>query len=429
MKKTRFLILLAVIVLSSMFFSACDLLKANEVTEEDLAMAVTMTLAAIEAQATEVVPTAILEPTPEPTAEPTNTPEPTAIPHALIPGEPPEEVDSEIVDPDSSGSASDGTVSIGEDFEASLFERPFTSEAMQYRPDLDILSANLRISDDFIYVELVLKGQHLDGGLQGTYGFELDLDKNGRGDVLVLANNLQSEWSTEGVLAWADTNTDVGGETPVSADAMPGSGYDTLIFEEGMAAGPVLVWARLSPTNANAVQLAYKLPLIYDSTEYLWWAVADDMVKNPAWYDYNDHFTLEQAGSPIAELEQYPLKELAEIDNTCSGGVGFIPAGPEPRACGDGVMWIDTDGNGIYTDPPDELGEDIEIHVYPESCTGPYVVFNTGISGDLSLLGLAAGVYCVRIANMECGAGTATQIVTVPLDGSINFDLSCDPVE
>jgi len=55
---------------------------------------------------------------------------------------------------------------------------------------------------------------------------------------------------------------------------------------------------------------------------------------NPATFDLNDSLTHEQAGAALPDLELfYPIKALAEIDNTCRLNVGFTPNGSEPGLC------------------------------------------------------------------------------------------------
>jgi hypothetical protein len=56
-------------------------------------------------------------------------------------------------------------------------------------------------------------------------------------------------------------------------------------------------------------------------------------VKRPAWLDYNDHFTNEEAGDPASISEYYPIKELYTMDNTCRYAFGFSPTGSEPGIC------------------------------------------------------------------------------------------------
>ena len=49
--------------------------------------------------------------------------------------------------------------------------------------------------------------------------------------------------------------------------------------------------------------------------------------------DYNDHFTIEQAGSPVRDNQYYPLQALFAVDNVCRMSVGFNLSGNEPQAC------------------------------------------------------------------------------------------------
>jgi hypothetical protein len=51
------------------------------------------------------------------------------------------------------------------------------------------------------------------------------------------------------------------------------------------------------------------------------------------WFDYNDHFSQAQAGSPLGGSANYPLKAFFEVDNTCRWVVGFTPTGNEPGIC------------------------------------------------------------------------------------------------
>ncbi|MEE4195802.1 MAG: SdrD B-like domain-containing protein [Anaerolineae bacterium] len=464
--KTLFPVL-TILVIAAMLFTACNLPgAANGLDQAQVDMAITMTLQALELHQlqtqvaqTEEAPTATPEPPveeaeaeEEPAVEeapaPTDTPEPEII-HSMVPGSFPAGRHSGVTDANSSAGAAQGRALAGEDFSRNLFERPFTSETMVYRPDLDIIRTTLNRGTDFIYVEIELSGQHEDGGLQGTYGFELDLDMDGRGDVLVLAANLQSDWSTDGVFAWEDTNNDVGGETPIIYDGVEGNGYNHLVFDEGKGNDADLVWARMSPSNPAAAQLAYKPALSDWTDEYLWWAVTDTMVKNPAWYDYNDHFTHEEAGSPLNGLAQYPLKQLAEIDNTCRWSVGFVPDGTEPGLCQIAVdptpepeedepeaqfgaiagrVWIENNGNGAYDNPPDDPAIGKIVYIYPGACSGTHMNTTTNTSGSYSFGDLNVQQYCVVVENMGCQYQTPAQTVTVVAGETIIVNFYCEPV-
>jgi len=54
---------------------------------------------------------------------------------------------------------------------------------------------------------------------------------------------------------------------------------------------------------------------------------------DPALFDYHDHMTHAQAGSPLPELFVFPLKDMAEIDNTCRLAVAFTPTTKIPGLC------------------------------------------------------------------------------------------------
>jgi hypothetical protein len=463
--RKRIVSIFTLLVIASMLFTACNLPgTANQMEQDQIDLAVTMTLQMLELQQLqtqlaqpEEAPTTTPEPpveddiaveeTPieEDTPTPTDTPEP-AIVHTMQPGNFPAGRESGVTDADSSAGAAQGRALAGEDFSRNLFERPFTSEDMVYRPDLDIIQTTLNRASDFVYVEIEVQGQHPDGGLQGTYGFELDLDLDGRGDVLVLASDLQSDWSTDGVFAWKDTNNDVGGEIPMISDGVKGNGYDLLVFEEGKGNDPDLVWARVSPSNPKAAQLAFKPSLIDRADEYLWWVVTDNMVKNPAWYDYNDHFTHDEAGSPLNSLGQYPLKQLAELDNTCRWAVGFVPDGTEPGLCPiavdptpepepeavngaiAGMVWIENNGNNVYNNPPDTPADGKLVYIYQGVCSGTRMNTTTNSSGNYGFNDLMAGQYCVVVEDMGCNYQTPAQTVTVNAGATTIVNFYCEPV-
>jgi len=179
-------------------------------------------------------------------------------------------------------------------------------------------------------------GQNAAGGMKGVYGVEVDNNMDGRGDFIVFAINPGTQWSTVGVKAYQDTNKDVGGFTPLTADNRPGDGFDTIVFDEGYINDPDAAWARISPSNSSMVQLAFKYTLIRNNDKYLWGAFAGlPETLNPAWFDFNDHFTHAIAGSSLSELAAYyPLKAFYGWDNTCRWVVGIkYPTGKEPGLC------------------------------------------------------------------------------------------------
>jgi hypothetical protein len=290
-------------------------------------------------------PTRSATPTPTSTPADTATDTPTlessvtasaTIAHTLTPGAPPSSWLSEINDHDSSITASQRRTTAGESFPIDLFERPFNAETMDvYFPDLDIKRARLSMDGTWIFVTIQLVGPGEGGGLGGNYGLEVDLNLDGRGDMLLLASAPQAAWSTDGVQVWKDNNHDVGSSHPLLADvpADGRDGYETLVFYQGQGSDPDAAWAQLLAGDPAGVRLAFKKSLIQNDGTFLWGAWADQGVFEPGWYDYNDHFTHNEAGSPLQELTQYPNQALFEIDNTCRWAVGFTPTGVEPGLC------------------------------------------------------------------------------------------------
>jgi hypothetical protein len=51
-------------------------------------------------------------------------------------------------------------------------------------------------------------------------------------------------------------------------------------------------------------------------------------------FEFNDHFTYEQAGYPLKEdAKNYPVKAVWGVDNTCRVPSGFTPTGYMPGLC------------------------------------------------------------------------------------------------
>jgi hypothetical protein len=288
-------------------------------------------------------PTPTLEPSP--TAPPSATGSPATLAvvtpemtltapvvHTLFPGEPPL-AERFMTDRSSAVLASEHR-SIADDFNTGRFERPFTSQAMDYKGYLDLNRGEIASSGAWLYVTLFLEGGP-SAAEPASYGVEIDLDLDGRGDWLIIgAAPPGTDWTTDGVRAYQDTNNDVGAQTPVRSDPPAGGGdnYETLVFDQGIGPDPDAAWIRLSPGSPTRIQIAFKPGLIGGGSEFLWWgwAFAD---PQPAWHDYQDHFTLQQAGSPLTESSQYPIKDLALIDSTCRWGYDFNPVGTEPGVC------------------------------------------------------------------------------------------------
>lgn len=267
------------------------------------------------------------------------SPTPTAVPHVMIPGELPETPSGVVGDQDSSVTADEKRAPSGDRFTFSYFERPFNANTMDvYYPSIDIQGAKFFQDDLWLYAEIQLKDTGEAGfSPDGKYGFEIDLDTAGGGDLLVLVSQPASaDWSTAGVEVWEDANDDVGGLTPTITDKIPPvcDGYEALVFGAERYSDPDLAWARISPADPHGVQIAVKRTILNGNTRYLvgMWAGYDDLT--PALFDINDLFTHAQAGTSLVELPNfYPIKEVSELDNTCRMAIGYQPRGNEPGLC------------------------------------------------------------------------------------------------
>lgn len=283
--------------------------------------------------------------TPEPVTQapadlPTETPMPeaTAVTHFIRPGELPGEPAGLVGDQDSSTTADAKRAPGGDRFTFTRFERPFNADTMdEYYPFMDILEAILYQDDVWIYASISVKGDESGQAAQGRYAVEFDLNLDGGGDWLVLASvPASTEWTTDGVEVWFDANDDVGGSRPVTTDEnpVPGDGYEVQTFGLGIGNDPDFAWARISPSNPNAIDVAVKIDVLNGGKRFMvgLWAGQEDL--NPAWFDLSDHFTHEQAGAADIGLEIfYPIKEISALDNTCRMAVGFQPTGNEPGLC------------------------------------------------------------------------------------------------
>ncbi len=239
-------------------------------------------------------------------------------------------------DPDSSPFATKKLVSSGEKFVRGLYERPFNAITMDtYFPYLDIIDTQGFKDDTWGFATITMSGTDANGKLPGKYGVELDLNRDGRGEWLILVTNPAStDWTTQGVQAWNDANGDVGGGVPTVADEDPaGDGYEALVFDQGKGDKLDGARVRVSAEDPRTITIAFKLSLIGDPDSFAMGAWAGAASLDPSLFDLNDHMTHIEAGSPLPDLYVYPLKKLAEIDNTCRMAIGFVPTGKEPGLC------------------------------------------------------------------------------------------------
>ena len=335
-KKTNHALLILIFITSIMLVSCA----APEKSEKEIAAE--QTLSAIYAQQTAqaaAVPEPVVDEAPvvaeEPEKEATEA-------EWLEPGEIPE-VNRTLADSNSSYNADEHKATQGDNFLDSLYERPFTSEVMDYRPDLDITEVDFAPGEYYLYFTIRLYGMNMDGGgLKGMYGIEFDRTLTGRGDLLVWVSNPAKEWTTEDVTVYLDDNRDVGGVKPLVAETgFNGSGYD-LVHEMNEIEN---AYARIDPEDGNAVQIAVSYSLLGTPDEFLWGAWADDGLVDPAQFDYNDRMGPSAAGSPILG-EDYPVKALYNLDNTCRLPYGLAQTGLVTGMCKIGLPPTSEPGSG-----------------------------------------------------------------------------------
>jgi len=407
---------LTALILASM---ACSLPGLG--SQADVDLAVTQTLQAVAtisqatldagsggaapAQETISAPEATEQPaaTEEPPAEATPTP---TVAHITFPANP-GGVASFMTDRSTKALAGERRA-IADNFDINLLERPFTSETMEYRDYLDIIRAELSASSPFIYITIYLEGAP-PGDSQAAYGVEVDLDLDGHGDWLILGMAPPgTEWTTDGVRACRDANGDVGGPTPMRSDSPHPArdGYEDCVFDSGYGIGPDEAWIRRDPGHADRIQIAFLFSLIGSDGEFLWGAWADEGIKEPAWFDYHDHFTLAEAGSPASNSSHYPLKALALVDNTCRWGYGFQPDGSEPGACFvpptptpepqgsiSGYVY-----HGRGSSPSSERLANVTVTLGAGSCSSSgYKSTTTNSQGYYEFGQLPPGTYCVTV--------------------------------
>ncbi len=214
-------------------------------------------------------------------------------------------------------------------YDLNIFERPFNADMSIYYPDIDIQSAQMSRDKDWMYFTITLGGAR-GSGLSGNYAIELDMNGDGRGDHLITSLAPAAEWSTGGVRIWEDKNRDVGNNLVYRPDGpQTGDGYETLVFDQGSGDGPDLAWVRISPNDPNQVQFALQRKVVEtdgrEDESFVWLAWASRDSFQPAWFDYNDHFSRSEVGAPVpgkAESGSPVLQNLPGLDNTCHYAFG-----------------------------------------------------------------------------------------------------------
>jgi hypothetical protein len=401
---------LAVLLVVSLACSLPSQLGTPQVSPDQLtlqAVGTQVALASMEAvpSATEPgAPAATLAPEATATvAEPTAT---ATVVHTAIPGNP-GSTNSFMTDRSSKALAGERRA-IGDNFDVLLFERPFTSGNMDYLGYLDLTRGELSASSPWYYITLSLEDAP-PSDAAARYGVEVDIDKDGRGDWLIWGMAPpDANWTTDGVQALQDTNNDVGDSTPIKAEPPPqiGNGYDQVVFDSGQGSDPDAAWIRRSPSSGSQIQIAFKQALIGAPAEFMWGVWADAGPQDPAFFDYNDHFSPVDAGSPVSGASNYPLNQLAQVDNSCRWGYGFTPNGSEPGACyvpptptptPQGTI-SGTVYRGTSSSPSGSGFGGVTVTLGQGSCSSSgYRSTKTSSNGSYSFDELPPGTYCVTV--------------------------------
>ncbi len=269
-------------------------------------------------------------------ASPLLTAEP-SIQHQMTPGDLPQERSGQAGDQDSSLTAEQKKSNGGDRFAFEQFERPFNANTMDvYFPNIDIIDTFVYQDDTWIYGTVKVVDRAAVTTVPFRFAMQLDIQVDGRGDWLVIASNpLSTEWTTDGVQVFFDANRDVGGSTPLITDKnVQSDGFESMVFDQGKGDDADAAWVRVSPSDPNTVELAVKRSLLGSPPLYLINMWAGNNGLDQSMFDYNDHYTHEQAGAadpgfPIF----YPIKAVYELDNSCRIAVGFQPRGTEPGLC------------------------------------------------------------------------------------------------
>ncbi len=407
MNNKRWLRILLPIVVLSISALACSLPGNTAATQTMEALATIVEANLPSGEATKAPDTASPAEATQPPSEATEEALPTpTVAHQIQPSSP-GSVSSFMTDRSSAALASERRAN-ADIFDVNLLERPFTTQVMDYQEYLDITRAELSMGPPWVYVTIFLEGPPPTGS-EAAYGVEVDLDIDGHGDWLILADAPpDSVWTTDGVRACRDANGDVGGPTPMISDSPHSArdGYEDCVFDSGYGIGPDEAWIRRDPGHADRIQIAFLYSLIGNDGEFMWGAWSDESIKDPDWFDYHDHFTLIEAGSPASESSQYPVKAMASMDNTCRWGYGFIPTGSEPGVCYipptptplpqgsiSGYVYA-----GYSSSVSSERLQNVTVTLGQGSCSSSgYKSTTTNSEGYYSFTQLPPGTYCVTV--------------------------------
>ena len=232
-------------------------------------------------------------------------------------------------------------VKTGDEYYKNRFERPFTSGDMAYLPDLDIVNFSITSDDNFFYVNISMVGLDAESkSLTGFYGIEIDRNADGRAELLLTTHPpYTKEFSADNTAAYLDINSSIGGKIVNRPDDFDSDGFEAIIFDltQGITPkdDPDLVWVRQDTSGELPfVEIAFEKWIFGDGKEsFMWSVLSSDIAIDPTAVYFHDHFTPEQAGAANTDDPNYPLNQLAGVDNTCRVPYGLQAEGREPMGC------------------------------------------------------------------------------------------------
>jgi hypothetical protein len=291
---------------------------------------------AVASEAASATPKSVPSVQPSPTAHPTVVP----VEHVIIPSA---GTSDRATAHDNENSLFFDTkkVKTGDEFYKNRFERPFTSVDMGYLPDLDIVNFSITSDENFFYIKISMVSlDKLTDSLSGSYGVEIDRNADGRAEVLLTTHPPYSEeFTADNAAAYLDVNSDVGGNIINRPDDYPSDGFEATIFDLSQGVypegNPDLVWVRQTTDgDLPAIEIAFQRWIFKGGKEaFMWSVLSSGTAIDPVKLYWNDHFTAEQAGAANTDDPNYPIKDLAVVDNTCRVPLGFQAVGSEPLGC------------------------------------------------------------------------------------------------
>lgn len=217
-------------------------------------------------------------------------------------------------------------------YTADLYERPFRvgNGGTTVLPALDIVSSRAGAGATHLHYRIDLAGPDPGPGkLPYFYAFEVDLDDDPAGDLLVRVDDpgagVGPTFGTKGVSAYWNENSNVTGPNPGlpdGPDATP-DGYEVVVFDQGTnrrpkaIGGDAAVLARVAPDRAASVEIAVDAAFLQDLnadlavTKVSFRAGASERPLDHRTYYLHDKLGRAEAGSP------YPFLQLPGAPAVC----------------------------------------------------------------------------------------------------------------